>query len=164
MRNEYVREALETLDSEIEELQRLGVEASRQDCTRFAPTAEAVGLSLLVAVWLPALVAYFGWRLGQSPAATQYTRCIAYGLVVSAGVWATLRVPRELLRPQGVAEAHCGWSESAVRALFRDLRWLKARYELQVDGRAVKAGSLKLPAVGPRASETITVSVSPRRW
>ena len=105
-------------------LQRLGVEAGREDCTRFAPTAEAVGLSLLVAVWLPAIVAYFGWRLGQSPAATQYTRCIAYGLVVSAGIWATLRVPRELLRSQGVAEAHCGWSESAVRALFRDLRWL----------------------------------------
>ena len=105
-------------------LQELGDEARSSDCTRFVPTAEAVGLSLLLAVWLPALVAYFGWRLGQSPEATQYTRDIAYGLVAAATYWATLRIPRQLVRPGGVAEAHCGWPEQAARRLFRDLRWL----------------------------------------
>jgi potassium efflux system protein len=105
-------------------LRSLGAEARREDCTHFAPTAEAVGLSLLLAIWLPALVAYFGWRLGQSPAATQYARSIAYGLVVAGGFWASLRAPRQLVRPDGVAEAHCGWPEQAASSLFRDLRWL----------------------------------------
>ena len=81
-------------------------------------------MSILLAVWVPALLAYFGWRLGQSPAATQYTRSIAYGLVVASGFWASLRVPRQLVCPDGVAEAHCGWPAQAARLLFRDLRWL----------------------------------------
>ncbi len=105
-------------------LRSLGDEAVRPDCTRVAPTAEAVGLSLLTAIWLPAVIAYFGWRLEESPSATQYTRSIAYGLVVASAFWATLRVPRQLLRPRGVAVAHCGWPEDATRGLFRNLGWL----------------------------------------
>ncbi len=105
-------------------ISKLGEDARREDCTRFAPTAQALGLSLLLSLWLPAAVAYFGWRLGQSPAATQYTRSIASALVLAAAFWATLRVPRELVRRGGVAEAHCGWSEQGAHALWRDLRWL----------------------------------------
>ncbi|UCH30641.1 MAG: mechanosensitive ion channel, partial [Myxococcales bacterium] len=103
---------------------KLGEEARREDCIRFAPTAEALGLTFLLAIWLPAIVAYFGWRLGQSPAATQYTRSIASALVVAAAFWATLRLPRQLVRRGGVAEAHCGWSEKGAHSLWRDLRWL----------------------------------------
>lgn len=102
----------------------LGDEARRESCIRFAPTAEAFGITFLWAVWLPALLAYVGWRLGQSPAATQYTRSIAYGILVSGAFWASLRVPRKLVRRRGVAQAHCGWSEEAAHALWRDLRWL----------------------------------------
>ena len=105
-------------------LRSLGDEARRRDCMRFAPTAEAVGLSLLNAIWVPALVAYFAWRLEQSPSATQYTRSIAYGLEMAAAFAATLRVPRQLLRPRGVAEAHCNWPEEATRALYKNLGWL----------------------------------------
>ena len=101
----------------------LGREAARESCTRFVPTAESIGLSLLLALWLPALVAYVGWRLGISPAATQYTRSVAYGLLLSSAYWATLRVPRELARPGGVAEAHCGWPPEAAAGLWRALRW-----------------------------------------
>ena len=104
-------------------IQRLGEEASRDECERFAPTAEAVGLSLVTAIWLPALLAYAGWRLGQSPAATQYARCIAFGLVVSGAYWASLRVPRFLSAPGGVLESHCEWPKDASHALWRDLRW-----------------------------------------
>jgi potassium efflux system protein len=104
-------------------LRSLGDEARRTDCIRFAPTVEAVGLSLLNAIWLPALIAYFAWRLELSPSATQYTRSISYGLVMAAGFWATLRVPRQLLRPRGVAVAHCGWPEDATQVLFRNLGW-----------------------------------------
>ena len=105
-------------------IQSLGEQAKKQDCTRFGPTSEALALTLLLAVWLPALLAYAGWRLGLSPVATQFTRSVAHGLLAAAGLWATLRISRQLVRPGGIAEAHCGWSTKAAHALWRDLRWL----------------------------------------
>ena len=105
-------------------LQELAADARDPRCVRFGPTAEALGVSVVLALWLPAILAYAGWRLGQSPAATQYTRAIAHGLVAAAAYWATLAVPRQLVRPNGVAEAHCGWSDQASRALCREIRWL----------------------------------------
>ena len=104
-------------------IQSLGEQAKKQDCTRFGPTSEALALTLLLAVWLPALLAYAGWRLGLSPVATQFTRSVAHGLLTAAGLWATLRISRQLVRPGGIAEAHCGWSNKAAHALWRDLRW-----------------------------------------
>ncbi len=105
-------------------LRALADEARSESCVQFAPTLEALGLSVLLAAWLPTLVAYVGWRLGQSPTATQYTRSIAYGLQLAALAWATFRLPRQLVRPRGVARVHCGWPEDAAHALWRDLRWL----------------------------------------
>jgi potassium efflux system protein len=105
-------------------LRLLGEQATRPDCDHFAPTSQALGLSLLLAIWLPALLAYVGWRLGLSPVATQFTRSVATGLVAAAGFWATLRLARQLVRPDGVAEAHCEWPAHAAHALWRDLRWL----------------------------------------
>ena len=105
-------------------IQTLGEQAKKQDCTRFGPTSEALALTLLLAIWLPALLAYAGWHLGLSPVATQFTRSVAHGLLAAAGLWATLRISRQLVRPGGVAEAHCAWSTKAAHALWRDLRWL----------------------------------------
>lgn len=105
-------------------IRSLGEEARDPDCTRIAPTAQALGLSLLLAVWLPAILAYVGWRLGVSPVATQFARSIAHGLVMTAVFWGALRVTRQLVRPGGIAEAHCDWPAPAAHALWRDLRWL----------------------------------------
>jgi potassium efflux system protein len=105
-------------------IQRLGERARDPNCARFAPTSEALGLSLLLAVGFPAVLAYLGWRLGLSPAATQFARSLAHGLVIAAGFWATLRVARQLVRPDGIAAAHCDWPDDAAASLWRNLRWL----------------------------------------
>jgi potassium efflux system protein len=105
-------------------LRELSEEARSNQCVRFGPTAEAVGVSAVLALAMPALLAYFGWRLGQSPAATQYTRCVAFGLQIAAALWASIRVPRELAREHGVLRDHCNWPADVTRALWRDLRWL----------------------------------------
>ncbi|WOO42791.1 glycoside hydrolase family 2 TIM barrel-domain containing protein [Rubellicoccus peritrichatus] len=47
---------------------------------------------------------------------------------------------------------------------FRNLSWLKARWQLLVDGRKVAAGSLKLPAVAPRDSAIVPFAVEKNRW
>ncbi|MGD8607869.1 MAG: mechanosensitive ion channel [Myxococcales bacterium] len=101
----------------------LGEEAGEPDCDQIMPTAYALGLSVLLALWLPTVVAYAGWRIGVSPVATQYARSIAHGLLVAAAFWATLRVARQLVRPEGIAEAHCAWPATAARTLWSDLRW-----------------------------------------
>lgn len=105
-------------------LEELADEARSETCVKFGPTAQALGISLVLATGLPALVAYVGWRLGQSPSATQYTRDIAYGLLIAAALWASIRIPRQLVRPRGVLRDHCGWSDEVVEPLWRDLRWL----------------------------------------
>jgi len=105
-------------------IRRLGDQAGEPDCARFGPTGEALGLSLLLAVWLPALFAYVGWRLSLAPVATQFVRSFTYGMLMTSGFWATLRISRQLVRPGGIAEAHCAWPKQAARALWRDLRWL----------------------------------------
>ncbi len=102
----------------------LGRRASEPECARFAPTSEALGLTVLLAIWPAALLAYVGWRLGLSPVATLFTRSVADGMFFGACLWGTLRLSRQLVRPGGIAEAHCGWSEQAAHGLWRDLRWL----------------------------------------
>ncbi len=102
-------------------IQALGEEARSPACTRVAPTWEALLLSLLLTIWLPGLLAYAGWRIGLSPLATQYARCVAGGFVAAALFWISLEVPRQLLRPHGIAEDHFDWDAAAVRKLRR---WL----------------------------------------
>ncbi|MCZ6805382.1 MAG: mechanosensitive ion channel [Deltaproteobacteria bacterium] len=105
-------------------IRQSGQEAASPDCVRYGPTAKALGLTIVLAAWLPALLAYVGWRLGASPAATQYTRSVAYGLLGTSGLWFTLALTRQLARSGGVAEAHCGWPAKPAHALWRDVAWL----------------------------------------
>lgn len=107
-------------------IRSLGHEAKQTDCTQFGSTMEALGLTVLLAIWLPAFVAYVCWRLGVSPASTQFSRSVAHGLLVASGFWASLRLARQIVRPDGLAEAHCGWPEKAAQAMWRNLRWLTA--------------------------------------
>ena len=102
----------------------LGQQAQNYSCVRYAPTLRALALTLILAFWLPALLAYLAWRLGASPEATQYVRCVANGMWAAAALWATLRLPRQLLMPGGILEAHCGWPKAAAKTLRRHLAWL----------------------------------------
>lgn len=46
---------------------------------------------------------------------------------------------------------------------FRSLSWLKARWQLLVDGRKVATGSLKLPSVGPREFADVPLDLK-KKW
>ncbi len=105
---------------------RLGQLAGLPTCIRMAPTVEALGLSLLLALWGPGLLAFLGWRLGISADATQFVRCVASGLLATAFVWGSLLVLRQLLRPGGIAVMHLGWPEEPSREFRRELQWLSA--------------------------------------
>lgn len=107
-------------------LQILDATARRPDCATVAPTIEALLITLAFALWLPAVFAYVGWHVGVSPVATQFTRSFAYGLLVASAFWATIRLCRQLVKPHGIAGAHCEWPTAAAPSLWRSLRWFAA--------------------------------------
>ncbi len=90
----------------------------------FGPTLAALGWTHLLVPWFPGALIYFGWQLGRSPAATQFSRSLAAGLVAAGLFWLSLRWVRLLLRPNGVAEAHAGFSKDSVASIRRPLLWL----------------------------------------
>ena len=108
------------------QMRKLAEQARAPDCTSMGPTAAALLPTLLRALWAPALLAFLAWRLDVSVDATQFVRCFAAGLWATAFVWATLLVPRALLRPDGIAVAHLGWAEAPSFELRRMLQWLAA--------------------------------------
>src|SRR5262249_17369798 len=99
----------------------LGEQAKSPACASFEPTAAALLLSLLLLPWIPGAAAWLAWRIGTSPEATQFTRCIAEGALAGAAVAASLAVARQLLRPDGIAAAHLGWPADATAQLRRTL-------------------------------------------
>jgi potassium efflux system protein len=107
-------------------LRAIGTRAREPTLTDAAPTWQALGLSLFLAPWWPALLVFLGWRLGISPDATQYVRCIAHGLVAAGLAWASLELVREVLRRDGLAEAHFEWPSETVRHLRRHVVWITA--------------------------------------
>ena len=107
-------------------LHDLGEQARSDRCKEFVPTGKALALSLMMIPWLPGLVVFLGWRLGGSPAATQYVRAIGHGLLVSGFLWMTLRFCREMCRPNGITDAHCHWPAEAVASLRKHLTWFTA--------------------------------------
>ncbi len=107
-------------------LETLAEQARAPTSTRIAPTAEAFALSLLLAVGLPGLFGYLGWQLSVSPGATQYVRCAAFGSLSAALIWISIGLPRQLLSPNGVAEAHFGLPQDALQSLRRGLTALLA--------------------------------------
>ena len=105
-------------------LAALAEEAKRPSCVNVRPTFECLALSLLLVPWGPGVLAYLGWRLGISPDATQFVRCFANGLIGAGSMWFGLEILRQLLRRDGLAEAHFTWPEGAVRGFRRGVGWL----------------------------------------
>ena len=104
-------------------LRTLGMTAASVSCHELRPTLQAMALTLLLAAMVPALLAFFGWRLDHSVSTSKFVHAVAGGLLRAA----TFAVPLELLRwiasRGGLAEQHFDWSPIALVRLRRHLRW-----------------------------------------
>ena len=107
-------------------LRALAETAAPNTQIEIGPTLLALAFTVVLASWLPTVLAYVGWRLSVSPNATQFVRCFAQGALGASLIWLTLELPRQLLRRDGLAIAHFGWPESAVGSLRRELTWITA--------------------------------------
>jgi potassium efflux system protein len=87
-------------------------------------TLEALGLTLLIAVPLPLLLASLGLQLYASLEATDFTKAIGQGAIsVSLGVYFLLAF-RILCIRGGVADRHFRWKSNIVDRLRRNFDWL----------------------------------------
>ena len=93
---------------------------------RFLLTLQALSLTALTAAPLPLLLATLGWRLQgiYGAAASAFPRAVGDGLTHIALPLFFFIAFYRLCRPNGVAEDHFRWRESALRVLRRHLAWL----------------------------------------
>ncbi|MBN1395462.1 MAG: mechanosensitive ion channel [Pirellulales bacterium] len=105
-------------------IEQLGDQAARGSCCRFLPTIETAALTLLSAAAWPGIAWWLGWRLTVAGDVSVFCKAIGAGLTLAAGVYFVQRILWRACCGKGLAEAHFGWSASALRLLRQNLRWI----------------------------------------
>jgi potassium efflux system protein len=104
-------------------LREYGAEARRRNCTKLAPTIYAVGLTAILALPWPALLALAGWSL-DSLNEHEFVRGLGAAIQFTAVCLLLIEISRHLCRPGGLADAHFDWPDACLRHTQRKLRWL----------------------------------------
>ena len=89
----------------------------------FGLTVRALGITTLLALPWPWLLAWLAWLLSLSGNAADFSRGLSQGLVAGAFLTVNMTFLRQLCRPNGLAIAHFGWSEAGCRLLRRHVNW-----------------------------------------
>jgi potassium-dependent mechanosensitive channel len=104
-------------------LREYGAEARRRNCTKLAPTIYAVGLTALLALPWPAMLALVGWSL-DSLNEHEFGRALGTSIQFAAVCLLLVEISRHLCRPGGLADAHFDWPDACLLHTRRKLRWL----------------------------------------
>lgn len=91
---------------------------------RFLFTLQALVATLLIALPLPILFAYSGWRLGLAEEHLEFAKAVSGGLSRIAVPLFLLQMFLNLCKPQGVAAQHLHWNAHTVTILRKNLFWL----------------------------------------
>jgi potassium efflux system protein len=106
------------------EIGKLGQEAHRSNYTRFLPTSRAFLLTLFTSTLAASIVWYVAWRLATAAYDIDFPSAVSDGLFAATLLFLPLDLVRRSCRSDGLAAAHFGWSQDAVRMLANDARWL----------------------------------------
>jgi len=87
-------------------LRATGKQMGKPSLDKFSYTGKALGLTLLLAVPFPLLLAISGWELGADAEATQFTRAVSIALLQVAPTFLYLQFFSTLCIQGGVAEKH----------------------------------------------------------
>lgn len=102
----------------------LGEIVQRPTCRRFAPTLQALGITVFIAGLWPGLVGFVAWRLNLAANGAPFAKASAHGLCCLCAMWFPLEWFRQICRVDGLAEAHFAWPTQATRLLRKNLQWL----------------------------------------
>jgi len=97
---------------------------SRGLSLRFQPTLQAIGLAAVVATGWPLLLAYLGWRISTATIANGLGTALGIALLYAAVLFWVSEFVKNMLRPDGPAETHLGWSTISTKLFRTKLRWL----------------------------------------
>ncbi len=100
-------------------IETLGVEARKKKHTRFVHSLETLGLTFLAGASWPAFIAFFAWRLSVAAETVDQARATGAGLLAAAFMGFCLETLRQLLRSNGLAEAHLGWPGNRLASARR---------------------------------------------
>ncbi|MEZ6059795.1 MAG: mechanosensitive ion channel [Planctomycetaceae bacterium] len=104
-------------------IRSLGRIQHRRTSVGIPSTLLALGLTVVLASWWPAVTWLVGWRM-SSEGANDFTRSVADALQATAIVFWSVEVFRQLCRPQGIAETFLDWPVDIIRVLRIGLRRL----------------------------------------
>ena len=102
-------------------LLELDREAQRSSVTGLQPTLEAIAVSVWIALPLPLLLAFVGWRLVAVGGGGGPSHALGMTLVATAGGLAAVNVTRVACQPRGLGEGHFGWESESTAAIRRAL-------------------------------------------
>ncbi|MFT5050971.1 MAG: potassium efflux system protein [Chlamydiales bacterium] len=98
-------------------------EADLGACWQMAPTWHAVLITGLLIAPLPLLLRWIGWQLKTDLEVSEFALALGRAMHALGLLVLLVEVPRQVLRPYGLAEKHFGWGANApIRG--RALGWL----------------------------------------
>jgi potassium-dependent mechanosensitive channel len=103
-------------------LQALGHKVGNPVTDRFSYTLKALGLTLLLAMPWPMLLATLGRQLQSALEATEFSRLIGAGLLSIVLPYLNLRTLSVLCVSDGVAAAHFRWPEHSLKLVRHEIR------------------------------------------
>lgn len=105
-------------------LREIGATAEKRTCAEFAPTARALGYTVLVALPWPALIWFISWSLDHPEVQSDFVHSLSGSTLSVAYCLFVLEVIRALCRADGLADAHFDWPQSCLAQIRRHVRWL----------------------------------------
>ncbi len=105
------------------ELSRLGNEASRPNATLFAPTANAVMLTVLIATPVALMALWASWRLTRATPIGEPIHVFGKALFSGGLLMYGIDFVRHLFRTDGLAQDHFDWDIKATHIIRRGLIW-----------------------------------------
>ena len=104
-------------------IRELGEQAARGSTDNMTPTLRVLALTILMSLPWSLFLVFLGWRLSETPRATELALALASGLKLTGVVLLPMELIRHVCRGRGLGHAHFGWSEASLKMLRRHLRW-----------------------------------------
>lgn len=105
-------------------LRAIGQQAAKSQCTDFKLTLKAIAVTSLIALPLPALVLFLGWRTQTFALTNETLMALGRALQLVGWLWLVIEVVRQLASPVGVAEAHLDWPADVLTGVRKTGHYL----------------------------------------
>lgn len=106
------------------QLQLIAVKTKRYTSDRFTLTVSALLITVLIAIALPASMAFVAWRLSIFSQSDSLGAGLSFGLFLAAELLFAAELALILCIPGGVGDIHFRWKQVTLRSVRYHLRWL----------------------------------------